>query len=290
MTFNPIYGGFGISFGMDMGPIHSRMANREMMLQANAFMPVQCPTPPQMLGLTGFYNNCLGSIEQLRYGFPMPPSFGFLSQAGMDPMMMNMLQMQQQNQYSMMMFMMMYQQMQMQQMLLMMLLMQQGSQFGPDTIGSLLGGNGQGSGCWTGGAGDTGGIKNLPWNSQTGNRLADYAAQWDGKNFKPGQTKRCADFVSTMIEQSGVAPKGFNHQVSCEQLQKYGQHVNKDELKPGDVVYFKNTYTTGNYTHVGIYIGNGKFVHRPTANAPCKVDNLNSSYYQQHYSGARRLQ
>lgn len=123
----------------------------------------------------------------------------------------------------------------------------------------------------------------------TGSKLADFAAKWAGKSFKAGQTMRCADFVSTMIEQSGSAPPGFKHQMSCSELQKYGKPVGKGELKPGDIVYFKNTYKSGNFTHVGIYLGNGKFVHRPSSNKPVKIDNLNSGYYAQHYSTARRL-
>lgn len=129
----------------------------------------------------------------------------------------------------------------------------------------------------------------LPYNAVTGNQLADMSTAWSGRDFKPGQTKRCADFVSTMIEQSGAAPRGFHHEMSCSELQEYGAHVGRDQLKPGDIVYFGNTYTQGQFTHVGVYIGNGKFVHRPTANKPVKVDSLNSSYYASHFSGARRL-
>ncbi len=130
---------------------------------------------------------------------------------------------------------------------------------------------------------------NAPYNAVTGNRLADVAGSWGGKAFKPGQTCRCADWVSTMIEQSGTAPPGFKHQVSCNELQKYGTPVGKDNLKPGDVVFFGNTYKQGQYTHTGIYLGNGKFAHRPTANKPVQIDNINSKYYSQHFSGARRL-
>ena len=131
----------------------------------------------------------------------------------------------------------------------------------------------------------------LPFNAQTGNRLADTAMRWNGAAFKPGQTKRCADFVSTMIEQSGQAPPGFKHEVSASRLRNYGKPVpgGTQNLKPGDVVFFGNTYRPGNTTHVGIYVGNGKFAHRPTANKPVKIDNINSKYYSSHFTGANRL-
>ena len=128
-----------------------------------------------------------------------------------------------------------------------------------------------------------------PYNAVTGSQLANTALQWQGRAFKPGQTARCADFVSTMIEQSGTAPPGFQHQESAEGLTRYGQPVNMRDLKPGDVVFFGNTYRPGRYTHTGIYIGNGKFVHRPTANSPVKVDDITSGYYSSKFSGARRM-
>lgn len=166
-----------------------------------------------------------------------------------------------------------------------------------------------GGGCGGGGGGSPGTIPNMQGgindflggtrpNSQlgselpassTGNRLADYARRWEGKSFKPGQTKRCADFVSTMLEQSGTAPPGFKHTALAADFAKYGKKVGRDALKPGDIVLFDNTYRRGKYTHVGIYIGNGKFVHRPTANAPVKIDSLTSGRYAQKFSEGRRL-
>lgn len=126
--------------------------------------------------------------------------------------------------------------------------------------------------------------------AKTGNRTADNALSMANHSFKRGQTKRCADFVSTMLERSGAAPRGFRHQDSVAGLAKYGKPVSRGNLKPGDVVFFGNTYKKGKYTHTGIYVGNGKFVHRPTANKPVRVDDLNGRYYSSHYTGAHRMQ
>lgn len=128
----------------------------------------------------------------------------------------------------------------------------------------------------------------VPYNG-SGQGLAGLAASMNGRHFKPGQTKRCADFVSTMIEQSGMAPPGFRHQMSAAGLANYGTAVGRQDLKPGDVVFFGNTYRPGRYTHVGIYLGDGRFAHRPTANKPVRIDRLDSGYYSSHYTGARRL-
>jgi hypothetical protein len=148
---------------------------------------------------------------------------------------------------------------------------------GPDSLMALM--NSQGfQNMYNNGSG----------NSAANDRIAQTALAWDKKEFKPGQTERCADFVSTMIENSGAAPPGFKHEVNCLRLQEYGKKVEKSDLKAGDVVFFGNTYMPGDYTHVGIYLGNNKFVHRPTAARPVVVDEL-SGYYGEKYCGARRL-
>ena len=67
-----------------------------------------------------------------------------------------------------------------------------------------------------------------------------------------------------------------------------GVYVPKSELKPGDIIIFANTYTTG-LSHVGIYVGDGKFIHSPNSRSVVKIDDLNSAYYSQHYYSARRI-
>jgi len=126
--------------------------------------------------------------------------------------------------------------------------------------------------------------------SAVGERLAQLAKNWEGKEFKPGQTARCADFVSTMIEKTGAAPPGFKHEVNCFKLQKYGRRIDGvKNLKPGDVVFFDYTYLPTTYTHTGIYLGNGKFAHRPTANKPVQIDDLTKGYWRKKFNSARRL-
>jgi cell wall-associated NlpC family hydrolase len=125
--------------------------------------------------------------------------------------------------------------------------------------------------------------------SASGQKLVDAAKKWEGKAFKPGETARCADFVSTMLEESGVAPTGFKHEVNCFEMQKQGKQIDKKDLKPGDIVYFGYTYLPVDYTHVGIYVGDGKVVHRPTADKPVQIDSIEQGYYAEKYSSARRL-
>ena len=64
-----------------------------------------------------------------------------------------------------------------------------------------------------------------------------------------------------------------------------GKAVNKNELAPGDLVFF-NTY--GSISHVGIYIGGGSFIHAPGTGSRVTISNLGEGYYQKAYAGARR--
>jgi cell wall-associated NlpC family hydrolase len=62
--------------------------------------------------------------------------------------------------------------------------------------------------------------------------------------------------------------------------------VAKTELKPGDLVFFNTLRNT--FSHVGIYIGDNKFIHSPRTGAKVRIEDIRESYWQQHYEGARR--
>ncbi len=65
------------------------------------------------------------------------------------------------------------------------------------------------------------------------------------------------------------------------------QAISKEELKPGDLVFF-NTMRRA-FSHVGIYIGEGKFIHAPRSGSSVRVDDMNSSYWNTRFNGARRV-
>lgn len=103
--------------------------------------------------------------------------------------------------------------------------------------------------------------------------IADRAREMVGTSFKPEEEARCADFTSTVIEGAdGPAPDGFFHTVTARDFAKMGgEPIAPDQLQPGDVVAFNNTYRNStneqDHTHVGVYVGDGQFVHRPTNQA-----------------------
>jgi hypothetical protein len=67
-----------------------------------------------------------------------------------------------------------------------------------------------------------------------------------------------------------------------------GQSVGRDQLQPGDLVFFANTFRPG-LSHVGIYTGNGQFVHAENESTGVVVSDLNSDYYGSRWAGGTRL-
>jgi len=66
-----------------------------------------------------------------------------------------------------------------------------------------------------------------------------------------------------------------------------GFSVSAHELQPGDLVFYDTLDRP--YSHVGIYIGEGKFVHAPKTGAAVRVESLKTSYWTKRFNGARRI-
>jgi cell wall-associated NlpC family hydrolase len=92
----------------------------------------------------------------------------------------------------------------------------------------------------------------------------------------------CSGFVCYVFAKQ----RGLKLPHSASAQARLGTAVKKEELTPGDVVFFA-TYRAS-ISHVGIYIGDGKFVHAANRRKGCRVDTLNSGYYAKRYRGARR--
>ncbi|WP_294765571.1 C40 family peptidase [uncultured Rhodoferax sp.] len=93
----------------------------------------------------------------------------------------------------------------------------------------------------------------------------------------------CSGFVRAIYEQTAglVLPRRAEQQAAAT------QKIDKTDLKPGDLVFF-NTLRRA-FSHVGIYVGNGKFIHSPKPGAEVRVEDMGMSYWAQRFDGARRV-
>lgn len=117
--------------------------------------------------------------------------------------------------------------------------------------------------------------------------------------------ERALDFIGIRYKRGGSTPEtGFD----CSGFVKYlydetlglvlphnakaisqsGEKVDKNELRPGDLVFF-NTMRRA-FSHVGIYLGDNKFIHAPRAGARVRIEDMNARYWSRRYNGARRIQ
>jgi cell wall-associated NlpC family hydrolase len=80
---------------------------------------------------------------------------------------------------------------------------------------------------------------------------------------------------------------GFLLPRKSTQMSRVGKPINRDELQPGDLVFFNTMRLT--FSHVGIYVGDNKFIHSPSKGTNVRVDDLGSLYWDKRFDGARRL-
>ena len=93
----------------------------------------------------------------------------------------------------------------------------------------------------------------------------------------------CSGFVRAIYQQSVgmLLPRRAEEQAAAT------QRIEKNELQPGDLVFFNTLRRT--FSHVGIYVGNNKFIHSPKPGAEVRVENMGISYWQTRFNGARRV-
>lgn len=94
----------------------------------------------------------------------------------------------------------------------------------------------------------------------------------------------CSGFTRQVFEMSLglVLPRRADEQASAASLTK----IKRDELKPGDLVFFNTLRRT--FSHVGIYVGDGKFIHAPRPGGEVRVESIGAAYWSKRFTGARR--
>lgn len=93
----------------------------------------------------------------------------------------------------------------------------------------------------------------------------------------------CSGFVRAIYEQTVglVLPRRAEQQAAAT------ENIDKKDLQPGDLVFF-NTMKRA-FSHVGIYVGDGKFIHSPKPGAEVRVESMGVAYWARRFDGARRV-
>ena len=93
----------------------------------------------------------------------------------------------------------------------------------------------------------------------------------------------CSGFVQAMYENTLGLVLPHNAKAQAAVTEK----IDKSELQPGDLVFF-NTLRRA-FSHVGIYIGDGKFIHSPRSGGEVRIEDMRESYWVKRFNGARRV-
>jgi cell wall-associated NlpC family hydrolase len=105
--------------------------------------------------------------------------------------------------------------------------------------------------------------------------------QWGGNSPQSGFD--CSGFVRHVYKESS----GMQLPRSSYEMSQVGNYVDSSQLQPGDLVFF-NTLQRA-FSHVGIYVGDNRFIHSPSAGKSVQISQMNDSYWKRRFEGARRM-
>lgn len=125
------------------------------------------------------------------------------------------------------------------------------------------------------------------WSGRAGEVLVNALSLTGIKYARGGNTPEtgfdCSGFVRYVFKQA--ASLTLPH--SALAISQIGKTVPKNDLQPGDLVFFNTMRNT--FSHVGIYLGNNRFIHSPSAGGKVRVENMQDGYWSTRFSGAQRI-
>ena len=151
--------------------------------------------------------------------------------------------------------------------------------------------------------GKTGSWYAVSYNGLSGYMSADYVKLSTGNAVADKIVSTAKQYLGTPYVYGGSSPRGFD--CSGFMYYLYGQYgyslwrgaggqwnhngtkVDKSDLQPGDLVFFSDSVDP--IGHVGMYIGNNQFIHASSGKGCVVITSLSSSYYANHYTGAKRI-
>ena len=122
----------------------------------------------------------------------------------------------------------------------------------------------------------------------TAREVAIHAISYVGTPYRAGGSSPDVGFdCSGLVQYVYGRGAGIALPRTTQEMSTVGTPVDPDDLQPGDLVFF-NTLRRP-YSHVGIYIGDHRFVHAPTARGSVTIADMRRRYWQSRFNGARRL-
>lgn len=122
-----------------------------------------------------------------------------------------------------------------------------------------------------------------------GQDIVNYLKQFIGTPYKWG-----GNSLTSGVDCSGMVQQAYQHfglsvaRTTYNQIGQ-GKAVGMKDLQPGDMIFFDTDKGTSGPDHVGIYIGNGQFIHAPRPGKGIEISDLKSGYYQDLFMGGRRI-
>lgn len=136
------------------------------------------------------------------------------------------------------------------------------------------------SACATGG-------RDAPGHGDTGD-LVHYARSLVGTPYRYG-----GDSPRSGFDCSGYVAHVYRHAMgitlprSVQQISRHGHAIRMNQLREGDLLFYDTNHAA--FSHVGIYLGDERFIHAPSSGGRVRIENMRGKYWQKHYSGARRI-
>ncbi len=131
-------------------------------------------------------------------------------------------------------------------------------------------------------------VKQLSFVDRT-SRMAIEALSLIGIHYKRGGNNPehgldCSGLVRYVFKESN----GKELPRTSAEISKVGERIEKEDLQPGDLVFFKTLKHA--FSHVGIYLGDNKFVHAPAAGGKVRIESMDLQYWKKRFNGARRIE
>jgi cell wall-associated NlpC family hydrolase len=118
--------------------------------------------------------------------------------------------------------------------------------------------------------------------------LIEHALSFMGVKYRRGGSKPesgldCSGLVGLVFRDVS----GLELPRRAEEISRLGQRVSRGELQPGDLIFFNTVRRT--ISHVGIYLGDGQFIHAPASGGRVRIESIELPYWIKHFSAARRI-